>query len=369
MRSTTALMLLLPACAAFADTFGTGENRFIMDFVPVSGGAHSDPVPEPTNSIRYGAVPYDFRMGKHEVSRAMVNAYNALGGVPAITLANMSSYGGNGDDKPATGITWNEAARFVNWLNTSTGHSPAYKFTGSGANDNLALWSEGDNGYDPANRFRNSNARYFLPGENEWYRAAYYDPVAKTYRDFPTGTDTPNTPVAVTGGTAPNTAVFDQTVTTGPANVTQAGGLSPFGTMAQGGNVFEWMESAMLAPNDSPAEDRASRGGVWYASSFFLMPGRQGLQPTQEAFSVGFRVASIVPAVKVTNIALSGSNVTLGIESNFAKVDVYRSLDLNHWGAPVATGIAPGNGVLVDSAAPAGKAFYQVAPHGFPAPD
>lgn len=29
--------------------------------------------------------------------------------------------------KPAE-VTWNEAARFVNWLNTSSGYHPAYKF-------------------------------------------------------------------------------------------------------------------------------------------------------------------------------------------------------------------------------------------------
>jgi hypothetical protein len=32
-------------------------------------------------------------------------------------------------------------ARFVNWLNASTGHSAAYKFTTVGFNDNIALWS------------------------------------------------------------------------------------------------------------------------------------------------------------------------------------------------------------------------------------
>ena len=38
-------------------------------------------------------------------------------------------------------------------------------------------------------------------------------------------------------------------------------------------------------------------------------------------------------------------------------------------GEPIAIGIAPGNDVIVDTAAPAGKAFYVVTPHGFPAPN
>jgi sulfatase modifying factor 1 len=33
-----------------------------------------------------------------------------------------------GPNKPATNISWKEAARFVNWLNTSTGGFAAYKF-------------------------------------------------------------------------------------------------------------------------------------------------------------------------------------------------------------------------------------------------
>ena len=36
--------------------------------------------------------------------------------------------GGPRPAMPATGISWNEAARFVNWLNVSQGHPVAYKF-------------------------------------------------------------------------------------------------------------------------------------------------------------------------------------------------------------------------------------------------
>ena len=67
---------------------------------------------------------------------------------------------------------WSEAARFVNWLSTSQGYDAAYKFTTGGGNDNIALWTSGDSGYNAANPFRNSNAYYFLPSEDEWYKAA-----------------------------------------------------------------------------------------------------------------------------------------------------------------------------------------------------
>ena len=60
-------------------------------------------------------------MGKFEISEQMIDKANTLGGL-GITKDT------RGADKPATGVSWNEAARFVNWLNTSTGSTPAYKF-------------------------------------------------------------------------------------------------------------------------------------------------------------------------------------------------------------------------------------------------
>ena len=129
-------------------------------------------------------------------------------------MSDMTSYGGNGTNRPATGVSWNEAARFVNWLNTSQGYSAAYKFTTGGANDNIALWTSAMRATTPANPFRNSNAHYFLPSEDEWYKAAYYDPNANGglggYWDYATGSDT--APTAVASGTTSGTAVYGQTV-------------------------------------------------------------------------------------------------------------------------------------------------------------
>jgi hypothetical protein len=65
-------------------------------------------------------------------------------------------------------LSWNEAARFINWLNTSSGSAPAYKFAvqpgeaGYSANANIELWTVGDPGHNPNNLYRNGLARYFL---------------------------------------------------------------------------------------------------------------------------------------------------------------------------------------------------------------
>ncbi len=139
----------------------------------------------------------------------------------------------------------------MNWLNTSEGFSAAYKFAtqpgevGYDSNANILLWEPTDAGYDAANLFRNSQAHYFLPSVHEWYKAAFYDPDANDgaggYWDFPTGSD--SVPTAVASGTAAGTAVWDQAFEQGPADITLAGGLSPYGVMGQGGNVWEWEET------------------------------------------------------------------------------------------------------------------------------
>jgi hypothetical protein len=64
--------------------------------------------------------------------------------------------------------------------------------------------------------------------------------------------------------------------------------------MGQGGNVWEWNESAYDDANNSASEDRASRGGGWFSSEFFLRSsGRDVVDPSYEFSYIGFRVASV----------------------------------------------------------------------------
>jgi len=256
-------MGILPAQSARADTigFGSGANQFNMEFVEIGApGNAADTTGDPNPA---GAVPYVFNMGKFEVSEDMINKANAEGTLGITTDTP-------GANKPATSVSWNQAARFVNWLNTSQGFSPAYKFAnqpgdgGYNANADIELWTGSDAGFDSSNPFRNTGARYFLPSVDEWYKAAYYDPVSDSYFDFPTGSDTAPTPVA--NGTAAGTAVYGQPIEQGPADIMDAGGLSPFGIMGQGGNVFEWEETEFDLTNDTVSSARGIRGGNWTSS-------------------------------------------------------------------------------------------------------
>ena len=319
----TVASMAAPSCAAIV-SFGSGAGKtFDMEFVTIGNpgnAADTDPSAQPLNS---GAVGYAYGIGKFEVSRDMITKYNSNFGTAnslVISLEDMSGYGGNGANRPATGISWNEAARFVNWLNTSTGNQAAYKFSNTGVNDDIDLWVSGDAGYDPSNPYRNSLAKYVLPSYNEWYKAAYYNPNNSTYYNFTNGSDT--APTTVASGTGAGTAVYGQSPGQGPADVTQAGGLSPYGVMGLGGNVFEWEESSLDLANSSVSSRREIRGGAWSNDSHYLSSlGRFDVDPSIESNSISFRVASLSssapPAVPEPSMLVIG--MVFGIGGLMAK--------------------------------------------------
>jgi len=251
-----------------------------MNFVDIGNPENAND----TSPAGYGGVANAFRMSSYEVSTAMVSKANTAGSL-GITYTSRTA------DMPATSVSWNEAARFVNWLNASSGSVAAYKFTTSGVNDNIALWASGDAGYNAANPFRNSNAKYFLPSENEWYKAAYYDP-NKTggagYWDYATGSD--SVPTAVASGTASGTAVYNGQ--SSPADITSAGGLSTYGTMGQGGNVWEWMETNYSGTNDMSGSSRGLRGAPGSTSTTW--PPRTATTSSRRSRTTSS--ASVLPA-------------------------------------------------------------------------
>ena len=298
--SLLALVYQRASATSLLETFGSGANAFTMEFVTIG---NPNNVADKTGSPNpAGSVAYTYNLGKYEVSRDMITKANAAGSL-GITMADMSSFGGNGVNKPATGVSWYEAAKYVNWLNTSTGGTAAYKFDGSGT---FQLWSSTDAGYNANNRFRNSNAKFWLPSTDEWYKGAY-DKADGSWSNFPNGSN--SVPTAVASGTTANTAVYGQSVSTGPANITSAGGLSAYGTMGQGGNVWEWNETATDGTNDTAGENRGLRGGSWNNDSVPLdASNRITHSPTIEGSFLGFRVASVPEpsALSLLAVGLSG---------------------------------------------------------------
>lgn len=364
-----AALLLFPIASASADRFGAQANQFDIEFVTIaSPGNAADPQSQFTDREqeaedlyeyddetatetlirrgkilneqfapgRFGAVAYEYRIGKHEISRDMILKANRLGQL-GINLKEVAPAGSRQpDDQPATGVSWFEAARFVNWLNTSRGYPPAYKFTFAPGRPGyspsigpLQKWTSGEPGFNPANPWRNARAVYFLPDEHEWYKAAYYDPTSRAFRAYPTASDVQ--PSSVLAGTEAGTAVYTSSpvrvrpgtpVVSGPmtpASIYAAGGLSAFGTMGQGGNAREWVESNFDLQLGE-AGPRTLKGGYWSrvnwtdprysrvlndprlvmrlvgaanTSDLIQSPTRLANDPRAKHFANGFRVASV----------------------------------------------------------------------------
>ncbi len=160
-------------------------------------------------------------------------------------------------------------------------------------NDDIALWSSTDAWQlGGENLYRHKDAQYWLPSMDEWYKAAYYDPNTGSYFDYPSSDG--SVPTAVASGTTDKTAVYNDQ--SGPADITLAGGLSPFGIMGMGGNVFEWEETSSDLDNSLVSSNRGFRGGGWDVPSSLLSSSvRFDISPAFEddfLFS-GFRVASL----------------------------------------------------------------------------
>ncbi len=197
-------------------------------------------------------------------------------------------------------MSWYEAAQFVNWLNTSTNHQAAYKFTGTQGTGDYALdvWSPAE-AAGGTNLYRHENAKYFLPTEDEWVKAAYFN--GTTLQDFATKTNGP--PMKGNGVSGTGWNFYDNGHATnpyGPWNV-GSGSEELNGTHDMMGNVWEWMES----PHNEAAyvvdANRGTRSGSFYETAPYLKSTyRYRWGPHSEADWIGFRVASIPEPGSIT---------------------------------------------------------------------
>jgi sulfatase modifying factor 1 len=324
LRSLSLLVLLLTAAAPQASA-----QLINMEWVTVGGPGNTC---ETQSQGCFGAVADAYRIGTYEVTNAQYATFlNAVAATDTHGLYHPSMahpfYGGitragtSGSftyatqlgraDHPVTSASWYNTVRFANWLHNgqptgaqdaTTTEDGAYTFTGTttvGA--------------------RNAGAQVFVPSDDEWYKAAYYDVGTSLYFDFPAGSDTQTTCASPTA-----LANHGNCVDGGPIIPTEVGSYtgsaSPNGTFDQGGNVWEWLETS------APFSNRVIRGGGFGDAEFHLAATeRVEIDPAEAIISLGFRVASVAPAV-VPSLGPMG----LALLASMIGVAAYRIKNLDH---------------------------------------
>ena len=220
-----------------------------------------------------GSVNYIFYMSKYELTNdeycnflnsvANLNdRYNlydtnmgdgVTGGIVRIQQDNGFTYrvkDGFGR-KPVTYIGFYELARYANWLHYGcpVGEQILGVTEGNqtqGAYDTSKFEDVRNGRLEPFKAFgsRNIGARYWIPNEDEWYKAAYFDPQKignRKYHDYPTrSSDRPDSTMA-------NYMINDSYIIGAPNYLSDVdkyeNAASYFGPQQQVGNLWEWTES------------------------------------------------------------------------------------------------------------------------------
>lgn len=284
-----------------------------LDFITVGDGGNAGDtrVMEIDGSTGYGSVTYDFQMARNETTVAQYAAflntvaatdtyglYNpgmSMGIVNGITRSGTSgsytySVAPGSGDKPVTFVSWFDAARFCNWLHNG---QPSGAQDGTTTENGAYALNGAVSGVSVA---RSLGATVWIPTEDEWYKAAYYDP-AKNGGSGGYWLHA-NRGDSVSGNTVGQSGAMnfydgvDFVGYPGPAltdgGAYGSGSASAYGTNDQGGNVFEWNDAVI-------GESRGLRGGSWDFTEHYLgSNSRNDFDPTEESHNIGFRVASLM---------------------------------------------------------------------------
>jgi len=312
-QSSRLLWLMHAAALAGASAAPTASAQVTFDWVTVANPGNSADTlimnkgAAPDFTTGYGAVDYVYQISKYNVTNAQyaqfLNSVDATGGnALRIYDTRMSSnnlglaYTGGIDrnlvaedgtkytvkpgqeNYPAIWITWVSGARFVNWL--ANGQGPGG--TESGVYDMSLIPSNNSFATPPP---RAAGAAFFLPSENEYYKAAYYDPTlnggAGGYWPYGTRSDVPPSSVAppgtfnaanIGGGTdgqsggtlaltmATTGAGFDPSVNYMTEVGVYSTATSGYGLYDVEGLVYNWTEATRASfGNELPIY----RGGSW----------------------------------------------------------------------------------------------------------
>lgn len=310
---------------------GTGQTSLQM--VPVGDPGNA---PDTRYGGSFGSVSYTYNIGKYEVTAGQyVQFLNAVAKTDTYGLYNawmdLSGYqygcnikrsGSSGNytysvpmDKanwPINHVSWGSSARFCNWLangqptgsqNLTTTEDGSYYLNGAITDTQLLEVT------------RKRSAIWVIPTEDEWYKAAYYKSggINAGYWDYPT----------CSNSVSKVQANYNSDGLTPVGSYPYAG---PYGTFDQGGNVFEWNETALYGSNPTV---RGMRGGSWgwYSTGLLASVGDSRV-PTELNSGIGFRIAEVPEPASIVIFIISGIAV-------LCRQKVYRNYIFKHHGKVV----------------------------------
>lgn len=289
-----------------------------IDYVNVGNAGNTN---DPTTG--YGAVSYAYQIAKNETSisqyaeflnaAAKTDTYGLYNTSMATdgNVAGISRSGSSGSytysvltgagNRPIAYVSWFDAARFCNWLHNGqgSGSTETGAYTLSGAMSGIIL--------------KNGGAAAWIPTENEWYKAAYYDPTpgaggGDNYWLHATQSDTlTNNSLSANYYDGDYAVTQSGSYSSSQNYLTDVGAYgaasdSFYGTNDQGGNVYEWNDAV------ESGSWRGLRGGAYFfVESNVSASIRLNYGPTVETNVLGFRVASVPePTSLVLTMLASG---------------------------------------------------------------